>query len=69
MLVVETIGKIRRAHLVWGKSIKAICRDLNAKVTAGARECAEVASWNGEAFSASPSPRSVTYAASRNRFT
>ncbi len=28
MLVVETIAKVRRAFLVQGKSIKAICRDL-----------------------------------------
>ena len=28
MLVVETIAKVRRAHLVQGKSIKAICREL-----------------------------------------
>jgi len=28
MLIVETIGKIRRAHFVQKKSIKAICRDL-----------------------------------------
>jgi len=28
MLVVETIAKIRRLHLVEGRSIKAICRDL-----------------------------------------
>ena len=28
MLVVETIAKIRRAHFVQGKSIKAICREL-----------------------------------------
>ena len=28
MLVVETVAKIRRAFLVQGKSIKAICRDL-----------------------------------------
>jgi transposase len=28
MLVVETIAKIRRAYLVDGKSIKAICREL-----------------------------------------
>jgi len=28
MLVVETIGKIRRAHFVEGKSIKQICREL-----------------------------------------
>ena len=28
MLVVETIGKIRRAYLVQGKPIKAICREL-----------------------------------------
>ena len=28
MLVVETIARIRRAHLVTGKSIKAICREL-----------------------------------------
>jgi transposase len=28
MLVVETIGKIRRAHFVQGKPIKAICREL-----------------------------------------
>ena len=29
MLVVETIAKIRRAHFVQGKAIKAICRELN----------------------------------------
>ena len=29
MLVVETIGKIRRAYFVQGKPIKAICRELN----------------------------------------
>src|SRR6478736_4266920 len=29
MLVVETIGRIRREHLVKGKSIKEIARDLN----------------------------------------
>src|SRR3954466_7387636 len=28
MLVVETIGKIRRAYFVHGKPIKAICREL-----------------------------------------
>src|SRR3954454_13420560 len=28
MLVVETIAKIRRAHFVQGKPIKAICREL-----------------------------------------
>jgi transposase len=28
MLVAETIAKIRRLHLVEGRSIKAICRDL-----------------------------------------
>lgn len=28
MLVVETIAKIRRAHLVQGKKIKEICREL-----------------------------------------
>ena len=28
MLVVETIAKIRRAHLIDGKSIKQICREL-----------------------------------------
>ena len=28
MLVVETIGKIRRAFFVQGKPIKAICREL-----------------------------------------
>jgi transposase len=28
MLVVETIGRIRRDHFVKGKSIKAICREL-----------------------------------------
>ena len=28
MLVVETIAKIRRAHFVLGKPIKAICREL-----------------------------------------
>ena len=29
MLIVETIGRIRREHLVKGKSIKEIARDLN----------------------------------------
>ncbi|BAR63262.1 integrase catalytic subunit (plasmid) [Bradyrhizobium diazoefficiens] len=28
MLVVETIGKIRRAYFVDGRPIKAICREL-----------------------------------------
>ena len=28
MLIVETIARIRRAHFVQGKPIKAICRDL-----------------------------------------
>ena len=28
MLIVEAIAKIRRAHFVQGKSIKAICREL-----------------------------------------
>jgi len=28
MLIVETIGRIRREHLVKGKSIKGIARDL-----------------------------------------
>jgi excisionase family DNA binding protein len=28
MLVVETVGRIRREHLVKGKSIKEIARDL-----------------------------------------
>jgi len=28
MYVVETIARIRRAHFVQGKSIKAICREL-----------------------------------------
>ena len=28
MLVVETIGRIRREHLVQGKSIREIARDL-----------------------------------------
>ena len=28
MLVVETVARIRRLHLVQGKSIKAICREL-----------------------------------------
>jgi hypothetical protein len=28
MLIVETITKIRRAHFVHGKPIKAICREL-----------------------------------------
>ncbi len=28
MFVVETIARIRRAHFVQGKSIKAICREL-----------------------------------------
>ena len=29
MLIVETIGRIRREHLVKGKSIREIARDLN----------------------------------------
>jgi len=29
MLVVETIAKVRRAHFVQGKAIKAICRELS----------------------------------------
>ena len=29
MLVVETIAKIRRAYFAQGKSIKAICRELD----------------------------------------
>ncbi|NIJ48773.1 DNA-binding transcriptional regulator LsrR (DeoR family) [Rhizomicrobium electricum] len=29
MLVVETVAKVRRAYFVQGKSIKAICRELN----------------------------------------
>ena len=29
MLVVETIGKMRRAHFSQGRSIKQICRDLH----------------------------------------
>jgi AraC-like DNA-binding protein len=29
MLIVETIGRIRREHLAKGKSIKEIARDLN----------------------------------------
>jgi hypothetical protein len=29
MLIVETIGKIRRAFFVQGKPIKAICRELS----------------------------------------
>ena len=29
MLIVETIGRIRREHLVKGKPIKEIARDLN----------------------------------------
>ena len=29
MLIVETIARIRRAHFVQGKPIKAICRELN----------------------------------------
>ena len=28
MLIVETIGRIRREHLIKGKSIKEIARDL-----------------------------------------
>ena len=28
MFVVETIARIRRAHFVQGRSIKAICREL-----------------------------------------
>ena len=28
MLVLETVARIRRLHLVQGKSIKAICREL-----------------------------------------
>lgn len=29
MLIVETIARVRRAHFVQGKPIKAICRELN----------------------------------------
>jgi DNA-binding transcriptional regulator LsrR (DeoR family) len=29
MLVLETVAKIRRAHFVQGKGIKAICRELH----------------------------------------
>jgi hypothetical protein len=29
MLIVETVGRIRREHLVKGKSIKEIARDLS----------------------------------------
>ena len=29
MLIVETISKVRRAHFVHQKSIKAICREFN----------------------------------------
>ena len=31
MLVVETVGRIRREHLVKGKSIKEIARDLKIR--------------------------------------
>jgi hypothetical protein len=32
MLVVETIAKIRRAHFIQGKTIKAICRELRVMI-------------------------------------
>jgi hypothetical protein len=35
MLIVETIAKIRRAHLVQGKSIKAIARELRVSRKVG----------------------------------
>ena len=35
MLVVETIGKIRRAYFVQGRPIKAICRELNVSRKVG----------------------------------
>jgi hypothetical protein len=35
MLIVETIGRIRREHLVKGKSIKEIARDLNKVLRSG----------------------------------
>ncbi len=37
MLVVETIAKIRRAHLVQGKKIKEICRELEGLSEGGAQ--------------------------------
>ena len=40
MLVVETIAKIRRLHLVQGKSIKAICRELRHVAENGAQGAA-----------------------------
>ena len=40
MLVVETIGKIRRAYFVQGKPIKAICRELDADDTSETCEIA-----------------------------
>ena len=40
MLVVETIGRIRREHLVKGKSIKEIARDLNDVAQHGAQGAA-----------------------------
>jgi hypothetical protein len=33
MLVVETIAKIRRAHFIQGKTIKAICRELRVMIS------------------------------------
>jgi hypothetical protein len=36
MLVVETIAKIRRAHFVQGKAIKAISRELKGLRLSGA---------------------------------
>ena len=33
MLVVETIGRIRRAYFIEGKTIRAICRDLEVSRT------------------------------------
>lgn len=36
MLIVETIARIRRAHFVQGKPIKAICRELKISRKPGA---------------------------------
>jgi hypothetical protein len=43
MLVVETIGRIRREHLVKGKSIKEIARDLKMSRNAGRGDSAGLA--------------------------
>jgi transposase len=59
MLIVETIAKIRRAHLVQGKSIKAIARELRVsrKVV---RKVLRSAAWTSHSGGLSISDRSNT---------